>query len=299
MKRRAEDRAPPAGGAQSETDHLARLVAERRVILFAGAGLSMAVGLPSWGQLIEHMCGELGLTSEEFDDAADYQALAEYYCIERGSLAPVAEWLRRNWQVSDEAVRASDIHRLIVELDFPIVYTTNYDANLERAYELHGRPFAKIGNAGDLARSTDGVTPIVKFHGDLDDQESLVLAESDYFARLRFESPMDIKFRADALGRSVLFLGYSMSDMNIRLLLYRLWQIWQGSGAEEQRPPSFLFTSRPDPVQEALMAERGFRVIRRHAGDPQAALLGFLSDLAEQVRRLGGKSPQAADESRA
>ncbi|HEX2255728.1 MAG TPA: SIR2 family protein, partial [Afifellaceae bacterium] len=125
--------------------------------------------------------------------------------------------------------------------------------------------------------------------GDLEDEDSLVLAESDYFARLRFESPVDIKFRADALGRSVLFLGYSMSDMNIRLLLYRLWQIWQGSGAEDERPPSFLFTSRPDPVQEALMAARGIRVLTRESDDPQQALAGFLAELAERVdRQLAG-----------
>jgi hypothetical protein len=288
MNRQAERSTTAAAGAQAGLDHLARLVAERRVILFAGAGLSMAVGLPSWSELVEHMCRELGLDSAGFDNAGSYQALAEYYRIERGGLTPLADWLRRNWQVSDEAVRASEIHRLIVELDFPIVYTTNYDANLEKAYELHGRSFARIGNARDLARSTDDATPIVKFHGDLEDEGSLVLAESDYFARLRFESPMDIKFRADALGRSVLFLGYSMSDMNIRLLLYRLWQIWQGSGAEAQRPPSFLFTSRPDPVQEALLAARGIRILTGETENPQQALLGFLSDLAGRVGRLGG-----------
>jgi hypothetical protein len=272
--------------ADEELEELARLIARRRVILFAGAGLSMAVGLPSWSELIEHMCRELGLDGSGFDDAAGYQALAEYYRIRRGSLAPLAEWLRENWQVSDEAVRASDIHRLIVELDFPMVYTTNYDANLERAYAVHGRPFARIANARELAESTDGATPIIKFHGDLEDEDSLVLAESDYFARLRFESPLDIKLRADALGKSVLFLGYSMSDMNIRLLLHRLWEVWRASGAEAGRPPSFLFTSRHDPVQEALMEARGIRVLARPSHDPQQALAGFLAELAERVGQM-------------
>jgi hypothetical protein len=29
-----------------------------------------------------------------------------------------------------------------VELDFPIIYTTNYDRNLEVAYEIYGKPYA-------------------------------------------------------------------------------------------------------------------------------------------------------------
>jgi len=34
------------------------------------------------------------------------------------------------------------------------------------------------------------------------------------FDRLYFSSPLDIKLRTDALGRSILFIGYSLSDVN-------------------------------------------------------------------------------------
>lgn len=39
--------APVDGGVEDHLDDLARAVRHRRVILFAGAGLSMVVGLPS------------------------------------------------------------------------------------------------------------------------------------------------------------------------------------------------------------------------------------------------------------
>ncbi|TIQ16998.1 SIR2 family protein, partial [Mesorhizobium sp.] len=87
---------------------------------------------------------------------------------------------------------------------------------LEVAFEVHDRPFVKVANAKDIAKVNGEGTQIIKYHGDFDDDASLVLAESDYFERLSFESPLDVKFRADALGRTVLFIGYSMSDMNIR-----------------------------------------------------------------------------------
>jgi hypothetical protein len=47
-----------------------------------------------------------------------------------------------------------------------------------------------------------------------------VLTETDFLNRLSFDSPLDIKLHADALGRTVLFIGYSMTDPNIRLLLH-------------------------------------------------------------------------------
>ena len=53
----------------------------------------------------------------------------------------------------------------------------------------------------------DGVTRILKLHGDLDNENSLVLTETSYFERLPFESPVDIKLRSDTLGKSILFIG--------------------------------------------------------------------------------------------
>ena len=168
-------------------------------------------------------------------------------------------------------------------LDFPIIYTTNYDRNLEVAFEIHGRAFVKVANARDVARVRRDVTQIVKYHGDFDDDTSLVLTETDYFDRLSFDSPLDVKFRADALGRTILFVGYSLSDMNIRLLLHRLWQAWQRSGYEADRPPSFVFMASRNPVEEAVLAHWGITVLSQAADDPEQALTAFLENLAALI----------------
>jgi hypothetical protein len=189
----------------------------------------------------------------------------------------------RKWSVSEAKVRNSRAHQLIVELDFPIIYTTNYDANLECAYRLHDRPFVKIANARDIANAAGALTQIVKFHGDFEDDHSLVIAETDYFDRLAFASPLDIKLRADALARTVLFVGYSMSDPNIRLLLHRLWQTWRESGYAEHRPPSFVFMARADAVQQAVLGQWGVTVISGGGGKPGLELVKFLTDLKDRV----------------
>jgi SIR2-like domain len=245
----------------------------------------MSVGLPSWHEFIEHLVAELELDSAYLTRPdVTYQTLAEFYRLKHGSIGPLRSWLDRTWSVSEENVRRSKIHELIVGLDFPLIYTTNYDNNLEVAYRLFGRDYVKVANARDVAHAAGDVTQIIKFHGDFDDDTSLVIAETDYFERLSFDAPLDIKFRADALGRTILFIGYSMSDLNIRLLLHQLWRTWRRSRYEQSRPPSYVFTPRRDPVQEAVLGQWGISVLSDDIEEPEAALREFLTRLTRLVQ---------------
>jgi hypothetical protein len=73
-------------------DELARAVAQRHGLLFAGAGLSMSVGLPSWQQLIEHMADELGLDARELRAPnVSFHTLAEYFRIKQGEHWSIAQ----------------------------------------------------------------------------------------------------------------------------------------------------------------------------------------------------------------
>ena len=264
---------------------LAYSIKTRRAILFAGAGLSISVGLPPWRELIIRMGKEFGFDDNvpTHDGRFDYPILAEYFRLKQGSIGPLRSWMDRNWFVSEQRIQDSVVHELIVELDFPIIYTTNYDRNLEVAYNLHRKEFVKIVNTRDMTTIEESVTQIVKFHGDFDDDQSLVVTESDYLNRLSFDSPLDIKFRADALGRTILFIGYSMRDMNIRLLLHRFWQTWHHSDYEKNRPQSFVFMINPNPVEEAVLSKWGITVLSEEADSPEQSLLKFLTKLKQGV----------------
>jgi hypothetical protein len=271
----------------SDLDDLARAIHQRNAILFVGAGVSMSVGLPSWHSLVKHMAEELGLPSDVIGTGEiSYQTLAEFYKLQAGSIGPLRSWMDRQWHVSREAVAHSRLHQLIVELDFPIIYTTNYDRNLEIAFDIHGCRYNRIANARDIAAARDSATQIVKFHGDFEDDASLVLAETDYFNRLSFDSPLDVKFKADALGSTILFVGYSMSDVNIRLLLHRLWQTWAQSGYERDRPRSFVFMPTASTIQEAVLGNWGITVLHGEEEEPGEALRLFLDQLLQDVQKI-------------
>lgn len=239
---------------------LKKAIKEKNVILFVGAGISATLGLPTWSKLISQIAKELGYDDRLFKQYGDSLALAEYYYIKKGRIGELRSWMDTNWNISEDQIKQSKIFKTIVELDFPIIYTTNYDHCLETAFNVWSKEYKKIVGVDDFVGINPNVTQIIKFHGDTISDDSIVLTESSYFERLNFESPLDIKLRADMLGKTILFVGYSLSDINIRLLIYKLDQLWKNSN-KSKRPNSYIFLPTPNPIQETIFEERGIHTI--------------------------------------
>lgn len=195
-------------------------------MLFAGAGVSANLGLPTWNDLISRIALELDYDPTIFATYGDALALAEFYTRKVGSIGPLRSWMDREWHRPGIDVSQSDIHRLIALGKFSRIYTTNYDRWLETAHQEFDVQYDKIAKVSDLVSTSDGRRQIIKLHGDFDDDASIVLSETSFFERMSFESPLDIKLRNDVLGNAVLFIGYSLSDINMRLLFYRLAKMW-------------------------------------------------------------------------
>lgn len=255
---------------------------EKNIILFVGAGISATLGLPSWSKLIAHISAELGYDERLFEQYGDNLTLAEYYVLKKGRIGGLRSWMDQNWSISEDAIKDSTIYKYIIELNFPLIYTTNYDYCLETAYEAWKVDYKKIIDVDDLVSLQSDVTEIIKFHGDLESDESIVLTESSYFNRLSFESPLDIKLRSDMLGKSILFIGYSLSDINIRLLIYKLDELWKNSNASK-RPKSYIFLPTPNPIQQAVLNNRGIKTIIGEEIDKTKSTEMFLKQLCESM----------------
>jgi hypothetical protein len=250
-----------------------------KLMLFVGAGVSANLNLPTWDELIAHIAGELDFDPEIFATYGTHLALAEYYKSRKGGLGELRSWMDREWHRGDVDISTSEIHRLIAVGKFLRIYTTNYDRWLELAHDQFDVPYDKVATVADLASLTESQRQIIKLHGDFDDDATLVLGETSYFERLRFESPLDIKLRSDVLENSVLFLGYSLSDINIRLLFHRLAEMWNQSPLPSVRPRSYIFTNRPNPVAEDVLGKCGIEMIVSEEDDPEVALMEFLREL--------------------
>lgn len=267
---------------------LANAIREKEALLFVGAGASMNLGVPSWAELTAHMAEALGFDPEEFARLGDPQTLAEFYVLQAGSIGPLRSWMDVEWhRDAVEKVRRSEIHRLIVELGFPVIYTTNYDRYLELAHEAHGARYTKIANLGEMSAPQPGVTQIVKFHGDFEDDGSIVLTESSHFERLQLEGPLDLKLRSDLLGRVALFIGYSVSDVSVRYLIYRLHKLWTGSAYAQGRPPAYVYLGRQNPAQARVLSSWGIVPLVADSDDVGEGLKQLLESLTAEVNRPG------------
>ena len=70
------------------------------------------------------------------------------------------------------------------------------------------------------------------------------------------DHPLDIKLRADLLGKRLLFIGYSFRDENVTKLLSSVQRAVAG-----QLPSSYLLAFDYDPSMDDLLRSHGLRVI--------------------------------------
>jgi RPA family protein len=72
----------------------------------------------------------------------------------------------------------------------------------------------------------------------------------------------------------------------MRLLLYKMQKMWKQSGYENDRPPSYMFMTRPDTVQERVLKSWGIETITRDVDTVEAALPSLFEDLISAVKAL-------------
>ncbi len=111
---------------------VADAIRQRKLILFVGGGITQSLGLPDFQELVRYLARELGYEVQKLSQA-DYPVIAEAFVIKHGKLGALRSWMDTTWHPSTIDVTKSEIHNLIVDLDFPTIYTTNYDRWLELA----------------------------------------------------------------------------------------------------------------------------------------------------------------------
>lgn len=274
---------------EAELQNLAELIKQKKVLLFVGAGISASIGLPTWDFLMESLGEKEGFENTLFRSHGDNMMLAEYV-----NKDIIYEELRKRMCISKdteewEKLKQSEIYKLLLELDFPVIYTTNFDTLLENYFDIQNHEYKKIVKISDLEKEEDceEVTRIVKFHGDIECEESIVLSESQYFERMDFRSFLDILLQADMLKYHILFLGYSLSDINIKLLLYLMRKQLKQNGIDKK---AFIFTATPNQVQKKVFEKNGIVTFSGNTADKKKGTTIFLKKLYKKVQQEGNKN---------
>ncbi|WP_030180966.1 SIR2 family protein [Streptomyces violaceorubidus] len=253
-------------------------------VVFAGAGLSKDAGLPDWQGLIGRLAAELpGCPS-----GADHRDVAAYYELEHGRNRLVQ---RIRDQLDTLSLQPTRVHHALTELPVPLVVTTNFDDLIEQAYRGARKPFSTVTRAVDAGFWSNERTQVVKIHGDLSIPESIVITAGDY-ERITTDRPALIRLLGATLQtRTVLFLGYSVTDPDLRTLLT---QLRQETGDYQRNLYSVQFDAPALAVKD--LEQRGVKVINLSLGrrSPGDVLLTWLTELRERAAHHG--QPTASEE---
>lgn len=252
-------------------------------IFFVGSGLSKRyIDSPDWYGLLKEStkgtnisfkkCEQKYTSRDKYTnkDKIDFEALAEeleeqyfdslseeemedgksraYYYRKRISEV-ISSYLDKN---KDKLHQNKEIIELKKTYPSAII-TTNYDEMLE---EIFGDEYTvHIGQTSLLTNVLDGVGEIYKIHGCVTQCESIVITKSDYDRYSEKELYLNSKILTLFLEYPIVFLGYSISDRNVRSILSTIFNTLPYDKVEELKSRMWFIT-RPNDGNDKAVKKR-------------------------------------------
>lgn len=191
--------------------HLHKASIQNQLVIFIGAGVSANSGVPTWKNLTESFKNELpGSIKSETDDMKVAQIYKDTYG-EKAYLDKVQNVLK------DGKVAFNPIHRAILQLNPVHIITTNYDNLIEQSIKSYYKQYDIITQDSDLPYYRYP-NKVVKMHGDFR-AGNIVLTEEDYY-NYAAKFPLIRSFVTSLFTTNVvLFIGFSFSDLNLKMIL--------------------------------------------------------------------------------
>ena len=219
---------------ENQIAHIAELLIQGRIGFLFGSGMS----IPSGGiggrelafrlilkALYKHLHDPLEPSFEE-----DLKDVAQKYPLEAiaEGIVPDLPWqeiglveLLKKGIFGDDGPKLHDGHKslavLVKRFNLKMLFTTNWDELLKEAL---GRSAEIITNENKKYLELDQIvaqkTAIIHLHGTFDDHP--LIRESDLMDP---DQPLFQLFLSELLGKSFVFVGYSLSDQIIRALYFR------------------------------------------------------------------------------
>ncbi|NEM99760.1 SIR2 family protein [Pontibacter burrus] len=211
--------------------------------IYIGAGLSRASGLPDWesflNELIEYACDNNYIVQKKkkelnklTKDPSNYLLVAEE--LKEILSSDLPKFIRQKFD-SKSLVPSPTLCK-VVQLNHKFIVTTNYDTLIEKAYAkvyhdiLNPLTYksASAINYNILANEPF----LLKAHGDAKSAPNeIILTENDYrniiFKERGYQSVLHVLFSTC----NVLFLGASLKDPEMKLLLGYIHNIFHGGGS--------------------------------------------------------------------
>jgi len=248
--------------------------------------------LPSGAELAAHLAG---LFAYPEDELVDLLRVSQYVEVMLGS-GPLYDKLHELFDADYPPSAVHELLAglpkrlgLAERRRYQLIMTTNYDDALERAFRAAGEEFDLVwyvaesehrgkflhvppdGEPRLIARpneyhhlSLEDRTVILKIHGAISrsrpEHDSYVITEDhyiDYLTRTDVSTLMPVTLGAKLRHSHFLFLGYSMRDWNLRVMLHRIW----AEQAQARTYKSWAIQLDPNRIDEEFWHRRGVDVL--------------------------------------
>lgn len=182
--------------------------------VFVGAGFSKfaetdTIKFPSWEELMTSFRQDLDISEDEYLRMGALK-LAQLYYNDFKEYR-LYEKLR---SIIPSHANPSPLHEQLFDLKPKYVITTNFDNLLEKTINEQGLIYDIIKSDDDFVKSTLP-KKLIKIHGDLD-THNIVFKEDDYLNYANNRPLLDNFLRHILSSTTVLFLGYSYGDNNVK-----------------------------------------------------------------------------------
>lgn len=215
-----------------ESINLIREKAENdKLIVFVGAGVSRNVeGMPSWYALVKAMAEAIHYSKcddckHRVDNCENGCRLREEYSNDEFLKIPQYVYNQSPElynqilaeQIQDVSIDAP-LSKAIFNINPVHIITTNYDTLLESSTSELREQYQVIVRDRDLLDTVKNKY-IIKMHGDLRDISTIVLKEQDYLNYSQDRVLIELFIKSLLTDHTVLFLGYSLNDYNIKQII--------------------------------------------------------------------------------
>ncbi len=244
--------------------------------------------LPSGNELANLLARESEFPSALRIDRDDLSKVSSYYA----DIAGRCTLRERLHDVFDRDYRFGKIHDFLAQVPSPLlIVVTNYDTLLEEAFLAKNKSFDTVVYPSDRKEIAGSViwhphgekvpveiapneldidlettTVIFKMHGSTvrngGDADNYVITEEDYvefLSRMTMRQAIPHLFYPHFRERSFLFLGYSLNDWNLRVVLRNLSKYFSKNKTEDPLP-SWAIQHNPSELDKKLWEKRNVNI---------------------------------------
>lgn len=224
-----------------------------KLVIFVGAGVSRNVkGMPSWEDLVREMATEVGYSKcdtckKKTRDCESKCLLKDVYTTDEFLKIPqhlfnadeekYYEIIKKNFSIS---YKGAPLSQVIFDLNPTHIITTNYDHLLEQSTNPIRNNYEIIIEDKDICNPKKNNNYIIKLHGDIDKLSTIVLKEQDYLGFSETHKLIEPFFKLILAGYTILFIGYSLNDYNIKQTISWLNSVRSSNGVALDEPIGYV-----------------------------------------------------------